>query len=128
MAHELPTLRMRLQGPRQAFTIERRTLPEVLYPVEESRGYERSGQLWSPGYFRVDLVPDQPAVLVASTEPWEVIESLDGQEVLQLERDRRARLVAAAPEEAREGVAAELVLAADQFLFKAETYSFGEPG
>jgi predicted glycogen debranching enzyme len=47
-----------------------------------------------------------------------VIDALAGEEALQFEYERRGRLVAAAPEAAREGIAAELVLAADQFLIK----------
>jgi predicted glycogen debranching enzyme len=115
---DLPTLRMQMQGPRQAFTVERKTLQEMLYPVEESRGYERSGTLWSPGYFRVDLSQQQASVLVASTEPWDVIAALDGDEALRVEYERRTRRLSAAHEAARSGVAAELVLAADQFIIK----------
>ena len=40
----------------------------MLYPVEESRGYQAHGDLWSPGYFTLTLQRGQPATLVASTE------------------------------------------------------------
>jgi len=115
---DLPALRMVLYAQHQAFTVERRTIPEVLYEVEESRGYDFRGHLWSPGYFRFDLSLDQPATLVASLEPWEVVAALSPEFALQAEYERRERLLNAAPEEARHGMAAELVLAADQFLIR----------
>ena len=70
---ELPSLRMMLYGQRTAFTVETRKIPNVLFRIEGLRGYEHTGDLWSPGYFRVDLSQDHMATLVASTEPWEVI-------------------------------------------------------
>lgn len=115
---ELPTLRLTTIGEGRAFTIERRRLPEVLYRIEESRGYESVGGLWSPGYFRFDLGPGQDATVIASTERWEEIDDSDVDEVLQSELIRRRRLLSAAPESARRGAGGELVLAADQFLIR----------
>jgi predicted glycogen debranching enzyme len=117
-ASELPTLRMRVCGARTAFTIERWILPESLYVAERDRGYEPVGQLWSPGFFRADLTVDRSVALVASTEPWPVITAMNAEDVLDAERERRQRLLAAAHPAARSGTAAELVLAADQFLVK----------
>ncbi len=114
----LPSLRMQVQGVRTAFTIERSTLPEVLYSIEASRGYERTGALWSPGYFRGDLSCDHSMILVASTEPWQVVEALDPETAREIELERRRHLVSQAPAAARQGLGAELVLAADQFLIK----------
>ena len=37
--------------------------------------------MWSPGYFHVDLGPDKPASLVASTELWEVMRAVPPEEV-----------------------------------------------
>jgi predicted glycogen debranching enzyme len=65
---ELPSLRMMLDGQRTAFTVETRKIPNVLFRIEGFRGYEHTGDLWSPGYFRVDLSRDHAATLVASTE------------------------------------------------------------
>src|SRR5262245_22587766 len=48
----LPPLRLYLHAQRPAFTMDARSIPDVLYRVEESRGYEHLGTLWSPGYFR----------------------------------------------------------------------------
>jgi predicted glycogen debranching enzyme len=113
---ERPRLALHIAGERPAFTLDGKQLQDVLYRVEESRGYRASGALWSPGYFRVDLEPGRDAVVVASTESWETLRALDPDEAWSAERRRRDRLIAAAPPAAREGTAAELVLAADQFI------------
>jgi predicted glycogen debranching enzyme len=115
---ELPSLRMMLYGRRTAFTVETRKIPNVLFRIEGHRGYEHTGDLWSPGYFRVDLSCDHTATLVASTEPWEVICALQPSEALRAEHERRQRLLDAAHTEARTGLAAELLLAADQFVIR----------
>jgi predicted glycogen debranching enzyme len=115
---ELPSLRMMLYGQRTAFTVETRKIPNVLFRTEGLRGYEHTGDLWSPGYFRVDLSDDHAATLVASTESWEVIYALPPSESLLAEHERRQRLLDAAHAEARTGFAAELLLAADQFVIR----------
>ncbi len=111
-----PPLRMFLHGERSAFTVEGCPLPDVRYRVEEARGYEAQGAMWSPGYFRADLAVNQDATLVASTEPWETLLALKPPEAFEAECERRARLLSAAPEAVRTGPGGELVLAADQFL------------
>jgi predicted glycogen debranching enzyme len=112
----LPPLRLLLHGERGAFTIEGQRITERLYPVEESRGYDSVGDLWSPGHFRADLTPGTEVTLVASTEPWEVIHALHPEHARAAERERRERLLERAPVAAQEGPAAELVLAADAFI------------
>jgi predicted glycogen debranching enzyme len=114
---EFPSLRLFLHGEDVAFTVEGRRIQAVLYRVESSRGYEPSGDLWAPGYFRADLRPGSDVTLVASTEPWDALHALAPEAVLSAERARRERLVLAVPRpELRAGLPAELVLAADQFL------------
>src|SRR5207245_162911 len=61
---------------------------------------------------------EQSATLVASTEPWETMQALRPQEVLDAERERRRRLLTIAHPAARAGFGAELVLAADQFVIR----------
>jgi predicted glycogen debranching enzyme len=114
----LPSLKMRISGSGTAFTSERRQIREVIYRVEKARGYDHEGTLWSPGYFRATLTPEQSVTLVASAENWGMTEALSPDEVFDAERDRRRRLLATAPAAARTGVPAELVLAADQFLIE----------
>src|SRR5262249_41007843 len=91
-----PPLRVYLLGGGPAFPMEPKELPDILYRVEQSRGYEALGALWSPGYFRVDLSGTHEATLVASTEPGEAILALRPPEAFRAERERRSRLVAAA--------------------------------
>src|SRR5262245_54464147 len=112
----LPPLRLRLRADDEAFTLKERRIDEVLYPVEESRGYHARGDLWSPGYYRFTLARATRAALVASTEPWDIVEVLDAEQSLASELVRRRRLIAQAMPEARTGLPAELVMAADQFI------------
>ena len=89
---------------------------DIAYQHEADRGYHSSGLLWSPGFFTLDLRPNRRCTLIASTEDWRTILALDPGEALASDFERRRRLVAAAHPSARDGVAAELVLAADQFI------------
>jgi predicted glycogen debranching enzyme len=116
----LPALRMFVHGERKAFTVEGKIIRELHYRIEHSRGYESSGELWSPGYFAVDLAKNSDATLVASTEPWDTIRDLTPGEALNAEHERRTRLLSSAHTNARSGLAAELVLAADQFIITPE--------
>ena len=89
----IPPLRMKLCGGESAFTISNKKIPQVLYRTEQSRGYSYEGNLWSPGFFRVDLIETSAATLVGSTETWEIVERARGHQLLRLERERRARLL-----------------------------------
>jgi predicted glycogen debranching enzyme len=112
----LPPLRLKITAPDAAFTMKSLRLDNVLYPVEESRGYQARGDLWSPGFFRFSLPAGQAVTLLASTEPVETMLVMSASALLDAERGRRRRLLALAVPEAQDGVAAELVLAADQFI------------
>jgi predicted glycogen debranching enzyme len=120
----LPALRVALVGPNAALHEEPRTLEHVIYQLERDRGYEHEGPLWSPGVIRIDLIPGQDAGLVASVEAWDVVHAMSVGEVLEADRIRRQRMVEKA--EVEEGLAAELVLAADQFLIRPHTRAADE--
>jgi predicted glycogen debranching enzyme len=117
---KLPPLNVRIHGADAAFVHDERVTSEFLYPVEEMRGYEFRGTLWAPGHFELALEPNTPVTLVASAESELVMSALEPREALGYEHERRRRLVDSAiathPETADE-TAAELVLAADQFIF-----------
>ena len=136
-AGDVPPLRLTLLGEAPAFTLDAAQTSRLDYPLEAQRGYESTGEMWSPGFFRVVLTPEAPTTLVASVEPWETMLALTPEEAVRSERARRGRLISAArrhaeglddcvetPTQGRvqahpsslEGVDAELVLAADQFL------------
>ena len=72
--------------------------------------------LWEPGPLVPHLELDHQMTLVASTESWETIMALRPDEAERAEHQRRARLLRAAPPVTQAGLAAELVLAADQFV------------
>ncbi|HST29596.1 MAG TPA: amylo-alpha-1,6-glucosidase [Chthoniobacterales bacterium] len=112
----LPALRMKLCDCTSAFTLSAKKIPQVVYRIEQSRGYAYEGELWSPGFFRVDLAKNETATLVGSTEEWEIVEVLGPQEALAAERTRRKRLLEDAVPKARKGFPAELVFASDQFV------------
>jgi predicted glycogen debranching enzyme len=112
----LPPLKMLIFGQECAFTFDRRYTKELLYRTEESRGYEARGDMWSPGYFHVELGPDEPASLVASTELWEVMRAIPPEEGVHIEQERRTALLRRAHPAAQQGFGGELVLAADQFV------------
>jgi predicted glycogen debranching enzyme len=112
----LPYVRFLLHGERAALTLDEKGVREVPYDMERSRGYDSVGSMWSPGYFRVDLGNDCEVTLVASTESWEQIEALTPVDAERTERERRRRLLVLAGCESTDSLAAELVLAADQFI------------
>jgi predicted glycogen debranching enzyme len=112
----LPPLRLRLFGERRDLTLAAARETQVLYRIEENRGYPATGQLVSPGWLHVDLARDSDATLLASTEPWDVLEALTPTDALEAELGRRAHLIAAAGVAANDPFAAELTLAADQFI------------
>ncbi|MCE5333554.1 MAG: amylo-alpha-1,6-glucosidase [Desulfobacteraceae bacterium] len=115
-AADLPALRLIVHGPSTAFTFDRKETSLIPYRTERDRGYEWQGSLWSPGYFRSDMGEGDRTTLVASTEEWTTIRALSPEGVFRAELDRRKLLLEAAPPQAKTGPAAELVLAADQFL------------
>ncbi len=112
----LPVLRLLLEGPATAFTVDRKETSAIPYSTERNRGYPWKGSLWSPGYFRIDLTEGQRTTLVASTEEWETLRSLSPEEFRRAEAERRLFLLDRAAPPVQEGPAAQLVLAADQFL------------
>ena len=114
--HTYPPLRLKIYGLRATFALDGGKLQNVYYRTEDRRGYAHVGELWSPGYFSVDLTGDVSATLVGSTESWELIRALSPEEAQAAEHERRERLLAAAAPAAQQGVGGELVLAADQFV------------
>jgi predicted glycogen debranching enzyme len=111
-----PPLRLKIYGERATFALDGGRLQNVYYRSEARRGYAHTGEMWSPGYFSVDVTKETTATLVGSTDSWEQISALTPEYARAAEHERRERLLTAAAPSAREGVAAELVLAADQFV------------
>jgi predicted glycogen debranching enzyme len=112
----LPTLRLSVQGAASTFTHDPSSSPELLFRVEESRGYDAHGTLWCPGHFEVRLAPGQEVTLSGSTERWEAILALQHREVLEFEHTRRHFLLDSGRTPEDDPVAADLAIAADQFV------------
>jgi predicted glycogen debranching enzyme len=117
----LPPLRLCCQGAESMFAIDRDIVHNVFYRSEAERGYEAYGSLLSPGYFSVLLAPGLEVSLVASTEPWSSTLALPVEAAQTAERARRQQLLAGAHPAAQTGPAAELVLAASQFIIRPAT-------
>jgi predicted glycogen debranching enzyme len=113
----LPPLRLTIAGANeQRFIADEHMTSELLYRVEESRGYEFRGTLWAPGHFEITLERDVAVTLIASVESEEVMLALSADDASQCELERRRRLVSSAAPQAQDETGAELVLAADQFI------------
>ena len=112
----LPRLRLVLEGDHSAFTYDGGTRREIHYQKEAERGYPACGSLWSPGYFSVCLRPHRDATLIASTEWWSTMLALTPEEAVGFDYTRHRRLIATADAHAQNSPAADLVLAADQFV------------
>jgi predicted glycogen debranching enzyme len=114
---DLPALRFHFFADRGKLILEGGRTRQILYRREADRGYDACGTLWCPGHFAASLeAGGRAATLCVSTEPWETILALDPEDALSAERERRQVLLDAAPPAARQGVGAELVLAADAFI------------
>jgi predicted glycogen debranching enzyme len=117
---DIPPLRLMLHGRNKSLTMDRTRFHEIVYRIEESRGYAARGDLWSPGYFSVQLTPDDEVTLIASSESWDAIRAVTPEYAKTAELLRRKRLLARAVNVPKQGVPAELVLAADQFIIIPE--------
>ena len=89
-----PPLRMFVHGDSAAFIFEPPLQREVDYLIEAARGYDSRGSLWSRGRFDITLQPGHEVALVASTESWDVLLSLDAQDIRRYELERRKGLLA----------------------------------
>jgi predicted glycogen debranching enzyme len=86
--------------------------------MEETRGYQWKGSLWSPGYFRADAAAGESVSLIASAEHWETVLALSPEVAAAAEAERRRRLIAIGDRPDTDTFAAELMLAADQFIIR----------
>jgi predicted glycogen debranching enzyme len=117
----IPPLRFRLHGPQAGFVLDGGRFKNIFYRVEQSRGYESRGPVWTPGYLRTTLRPNETFTVIVSTEPWEKILALDPDEAIRRERTRRRKLFEVSRPELQSGWPAELILAADQFIITPST-------
>jgi len=114
----MPALRLKVWGEKRSFVIAGDRLSALRYRIEQSRGYDAVGDLYSPGYFTITLSPDMTVTFIGSTEPWEVIESMTPVEAFACERLRRRKLLSLAAPSKGDSTAEQLILAADQFVIR----------
>jgi predicted glycogen debranching enzyme len=111
----LPSLKLGLRPRSGVFVAADFTSEGVMYRVERDRGYDYVSTLHSPGYFVTTLAPGEEVAFVASVEPPETLE-ISPEAIFDAERHRIEKVLSFAPPRARTGLAAQLVLAADQFI------------
>ena len=111
-----PVLKILLAGNGGKFVLDGGTSSDIHHFLEAQRGYDSLAKLWSPGVITSTLHQGESITLVVSCESWENILAMSPDQALQAERDRRVHLVQSALPEARSALAAELVIAADQFI------------
>jgi predicted glycogen debranching enzyme len=86
------------------------------YLIEQERGFDFSEDLFQPFSMRFDLTADADAVVIASTEPKQIA---DANSFQKAEIKRRKALIKTAG--AKDDLASQLVLAADQFIVSRGT-------
>ncbi len=111
-----PSLKLTTEGVPSSMSLDGGVVREVIHRVEADRGYDSVGQFWIPGHMSAQLSQGDSVTLIASAEEWETVLALTADEARQTEMLRRRRLLEEAVPNARGGMAAELVLAADQFI------------
>ena len=113
----LPAIRLYLEGG-LTFEAHESRREQLLFALEEARGYQARGDLWSPGAFVAQLSTESPVAIMASTEDVEIVSAISAAEAFAGARERNRRLLGLAPPAAREGIGPQLVTAADQFIVK----------
>ena len=110
-----PSLRICLRPHGGIFIAEEHLCSAVLYRVDRDRGMDAQTTLHSPGYLTTTLTTAHAVALVASVEPWELLEA-EVDRIVEAEHQRVKRVLSLAPPAAHTGFLAQLVLAADQFI------------
>ena len=109
-----PALRLCVRPRKGVFVADEQVSRGVLYRIERDRGYDSTEDLFSPGYFSTELGPGDSIAMVASTEGWEWLD-LEAGQCFDAEQHRIEKLLHL-PGVSPDGMLAQLVLAADQFV------------
>src|SRR6185503_20113063 len=117
----VPPLTFGLRDHESSFTLHPEVTKDVPYILEQQRGYASVGDTWSPGYFKLDLSEGERVTFIASTHSAVELDALATDEALDAEITRRTRLLSAAGDVGSQGLCAELVLGADQFVIEPAT-------
>lgn len=117
------SLRMKLSGAETEFVLKGAQIWDVFYRHEYDAGYDAFGKLWNPGFVTCKLTAEFPATLIASTESWNKIDETLNTDQFKSSEQRQKSLISKSISTAQKGIAAELVLAADQFIINPITRS-----
>jgi len=110
-----PSLKLCLRPHHGDFVADEVVSEGVSYRVDRDRGSEHIQDLFSPGYFTSRLTAGQRVALVASVEPWDMLD-FRCEDILEAEQRRLEKLVALAPILQEDDLGRQLQLAADQFI------------
>jgi predicted glycogen debranching enzyme len=114
----LPPVRLVLRAPRATSFVRADDGVDLEYRVERERGYDFHGPVAGLGGWDVELTAGESVTLAVSAEHWDELDACEVADVAAAEHERRLTLLRAAHPALRTGVAAELVLAADQFVVR----------
>src|SRR2546423_1307393 len=93
----LPPLRMKAVNANAQFTVAPQKIRQVVYRIEQSRGYAYEGDLWSPGFFQIELSEHDTASLIGPLESWEFTDVPTPAAALAPETNRPAKMLDDAP-------------------------------
>jgi len=110
-----PLLKLCLRPQCGVFVTDDLLAIDVSYRVDRDRGSDHTEELFSPGYFAVELQAGESVAMVASVEPWELLE-FDCGSILQAEQQRLDKLIGLVPDLRQDDFVQALQLAADQFI------------
>ena len=117
LPQDAPSLKLCVRPGKAVFVAADVISEGVSYRVDRDRGSEHIQDLFSPGYFTADLSEGQQTALIASVEPWDMLD-FDCVDILQAEQQRLEKLVSLAPALQMDSFAEQLELAADQFIVR----------
>jgi predicted glycogen debranching enzyme len=110
-----PPLLLKTIDTNSTFNIDNRRSDNIYFRLEYERGYASIGKHWSPGYFKASLHPGETITVIATTESDDDL-PLSFAGAYDAEILRRHHLLTMAATNPNENLAAELILAADQFI------------
>jgi predicted glycogen debranching enzyme len=117
---DVPTVRLRALAERARSAVDPQVTRELNFREEQCRGYDHVGAMITIGTYAIDLAEGESCSLVMTTEEGGDA-TYDVPALFAAEYARRGALVAAADPRAREGMGADLVLAADAFVIRPAT-------
>ena len=113
---EVPPVRLFWASGDAVLTVDGDQVVPTHRSIEAERDYPPDAPLWSSCALAVTLGPDG-ASLLTTAEDWPTALAMNASQAWDAEQARRRSLIAAAHPVLRDGEAAQMVLAADSFLF-----------